>query len=464
MTKKALINIFNTDGIIDFVKGLSEQAEYNVVATDICYNYLIENGIQAEKFDGNNSVFDIYIINFESFKKFQNKEMATESVLQQVDNIGFSLLENAVKNFKQNIIITSPSQYKEVLYQIVSGDIDFDIKEKLLQEAIMLVCKIHSELLSVLSKNNEYIAIAEKKTIPLSQGENPYQNAGLYSGNNIDYDVFSNEALTFNNILDVNLATAIASEFYDVNCAVITRHGLLCAAALGSDLENAFNKAIDCDPLSVSGAVVAFTQKISESFAQMLISMRVKIVIAPNFDEKSLELFQMNNIKVIKINTPLKDYKKYLGKEILITPFGLISQDANSIELEKNSFNLLTKKKPTTEMVEDMVFGWKVAKYTRSKSAVVVKDLRTTGISQGQNNIVEAVDIALNKACENSKDAVLIVDSAINTVDVINDAVQGRISGIIYPGSKMKVKEITSAADKYDLVMIKTGITQFRNK
>ena len=460
MAKRALINIFNTDGIIDFAKSLTEKAGFSVTATEKARKFLAENGIQTEEFDWNNADFDVYVINFDTFDKYQNKDMELQTILNQIDNIGFSLLEKAVKNFEKSIILTNPNQYKSVLSEIISGDISS--KENLLKEAIMLNCQIHSSLLNVLNNENQYLSLTANKATDLLHGENPYQKASLYAHKTVSYDIISEDALSYNDLTDINLATAIAAEFYDVSAAILTKLGLTCAAALGSDAESAFNKAIDCDPISVFGSAAAFTRPIDEKFAKTLSTMKLKIISAPDFSTQATEILQSVGTKLIKINTPLKDFKKYLNNEIKVTPFGILSQQANTMDLLKDSFKLVTKKKPTTEIIEDMVFGWKVAKYTRSKSALVVKDLKTTGISQGQTNLIEAIDIALDKACEKSKDAILVTDGEINTIEAIQDSAQGRIAGIICAGCGSKKAEITALADKYEITMITTGLKQYK--
>lgn len=461
MAKRALINIFNTDGIIDFAKALTEKAGFSIVATEKTRNFLAENGIQTEEFNWDNVNFDIYIINFETFDKYQTKDMELQTILNQIDNVGFSLLEKAVKNFENSIILTNPNQYEEILPQIISDEILS--KETLLKEAVMLNCRIHLSLLNVLDNENQYLSLAESKTYNLLHGENPYQKAFLYShSKNISYDILTENTLSYDDITNINLATSIAAEFYDVSATVLTKSGLVCSAALGSDVESAFNKAIDCDPISVFGSSAAFTKAIDEKFAKTLSTMKLKIISAPDFSTQAIEILQVVGTKLIKINTPLKDFKKYLNNEIKITPFGILSQQANTMDLLKDSFKLVTKKKPTTEIIEDMVFGWKVAKFARSKSATVVKDLKTTGISQGQTNLIEAIDIALDKACEKSKDAILVTDGEINTIEAIQDAAQGRIAGIICAGCGNKKTEITALADKYEITMITTGLKQYK--
>ena len=115
-------------------------------------------------------------------------------------------------------------------------------------------------------------------------------------------------------------------------------------------------------------------------------------------------------------------------------------------------------------MVEDMIFAWKVSKHTRSNSAVIVKNLKTVGLCQGETARVDAIEKALDRACENSKDAILATDGFISSTNCIQAAVQGRIAAVIQPGGSLKDKEIIKMADKYDLIMIQTGIRQFRNQ
>lgn len=463
MSKKVLINVYNNDGIVEFAKNLTEKSGYDIYATEKSFEFLTANGLCVEKFNWQCSDFDVVVCNFYPLEKYMNKDMDEEEVLSRFDSEGLSIVQKFAKKYKETIVIVSPSQYDTILETINNDAVTENLKKELAEKALLQVCKLNSTLLNILDTENDYINVNEEKSEELAYGENPHQKAALFSGDTISYEVIANRALTANNILDINLAAQMVSEFYDVSAVVITRHAMPCAVALGSSLEMAYQKAVDCDPIGAFGGVVAFSQKVDVKLAKTLSSLLFEVVIAPDFEEEAVEILKECNLKLVKIFTPLKDFKAYLKNQIIVTPFGTVVQEPNTAELNTNSFKVVTNKKPTTEQVEDMVFGWKVSKYTRSNSAIVVKDLKTVGISQGQTNRIEAVDIALDKACENSKDAVLVTDGAIRTKDVILDAAQARIAAILQPAGVKKDKEIFDTADKYELTMVRTLLREFKH-
>ncbi len=256
----------------------------------------------------------------------------------------------------------------------------------------------------------------------------------------------------------------IAAEFYDVNAAVIIKHTNPCGVALGKTLKEAWEKALDCDPLSAFGGIVAFTGKVDLEIAKLLTAMFLEVVIAPDFtDEAVEELKKKKNLRVVKLETPLVEYLKFTQKEIRLTPFGALVQDKDSKELDPETFKTVTKEKPTQEMIEDMVFAFKVAKHLKSNAIVIAKDLRTLGLCGGQTSRVGAVEIALMRVCDSAKGAVLASDGFFPAIDNIEVAAQERIAGIIQPGGSIKDKDVISAADKFGIVMVTTGIRHFRH-
>ena len=198
--------------------------------------------------------------------------------------------------------------------------------------------------------------------------------------------------------------------------------------------------------------------------AKHINSMAVKVVIAPDFEEEALKLLRTNLfLKIVKLNTPLKHFKSYMHKIVKITPFGTLVQDFNKSELSAQSFRIVTKNKPTKEQIEDGVFAWKVSKYARTNSIVIANNFKTVAVSQGHLNPVAGVEHALNTACDTSKDAVMVLDNTLPTVDGIYAAAQGRISLIIQPGGSAKDSEIIALANKYNIAMIMTGVKNSRS-
>ncbi len=304
-----------------------------------------------------------------------------------------------------------------------------------------------------------------EKLQDLKYGENPHQSAALYRyGKMMDFDLLKGENLTYNNIIDINTAVGVVSEFYDVAACAVVKHGMPCGAALGKKIDEAYLKALDSDPVSALDGTTAFSQTITESIARQAVKMRHKVIAAPDFTDEAMQILKKDEkLKLIKLNTPLRLFKALSNEEIRITPFGTIIQQPDEKELEKDSFKVVTKKKPDADMVENMVFAWKVAKYVKSNGIVIAKDFKTVAICGGQTSRIDAVEIALDKACDNAKDAVIASDGFLPAIDNIQFAAQNRISGLIQPGGSIRDKEVIETADKYDMVMITTGIRHLKH-
>ena len=223
-------------------------------------------------------------------------------------------------------------------------------------------------------------------------------------------------------------------------------------------------KAFDADPVSAFGGIIAFSRTVDEEIAKHASSIFLEVLVAPDYTEEALNLLtKKKNLRIIKLNTPLRVYKNLINKEIKITPFGTLMQDVDNKELDKDTFKVVTKNKPTTEMIEDMVFAWKVAKHVKSNAIVIAKDFKTLGICGGQTSRIDAMETALNKACDGAKDAVAASDGFFPAIDNIQAAAQCRIAGIIQPGGSIKDNDVIEQADKYNIVIVTTGVRHFKH-
>ena len=157
------------------------------------------------------------------------------------------------------------------------------------------------------------------------------------------------------------------------------KHTTPCGVALGKTLNEAYLKAFDSDPVSAFGGIIAFSRTVDEEIAKHASSIFLEVLVAPDYTAEALKLLtKKKNLRIIKLNTPLRVYKNLINKEIKITPFGTLVQDVDNKELDKDTFKVVTKNKPTTEMIEDMVFAWKVAKHVKSNAIVIAKDFKTS--------------------------------------------------------------------------------------
>ena len=511
MTKRALISVYNKDKLVEFAQTLTDKYGWEIVATGSTFDLLKENNILAKEIseitgrrqlingkvktlypdvfagilaDLNNEtekqdiekneikLFDMVVVNFYPFEEAAQKESDEQELTNTIDIGGPSMLRAAAKNNKRVLAVSSPEQYKEVLDDLKehNGETSLKLRReyalKVFEKTLDFDTKILHELSNRFEEDTDnYFSLNLKKSKNLRYGENPHQSASIYYTNNtIDYEILNGKELSYNNILDVTANTNILSEFYDVCGCVIIKHNTPCGVALGKDIIEAWKKALDCDPLSAFGGIVGFTQVVNEELAKQLTAMFLEVVIAPDYTPKALEqLKTKKNLRVIKLNTSLEEYKNHINEEIRITPFGTLVQSADKGELDKDNFKVVTKLKPTPEMVEDMIFAWKIAKHAKSNAIVIAKDFKTLGIGQGQTSRVDAFEIALNKACAGSKDAVAASDGFFPAIDNIHVAAQGRIAAIIQPGGSIKDEEVIKTADKYNISMITTGIRHFRH-
>ena len=281
-------------------------------------------------------------------------------------------------------------------------------------------------------------------------GANSHQTASIEKNEKmIDYS--SSKPLSFLDIMSIERGLNVISEFFDVNAVVTTSNTGICAVALGKSLEEAILSAIDGNPIDFLSSNVIVSAEVDSDVVKML--KNSNIIVAPKFTKNAIEFMETHDIGYVTINTPLKEYKKYLSNVVHTTPLGTLVQTPNLSELDKDTFKVISKVKPTVEQIEDAVFAWKIAKHAKSQAIVIAKDLKTSAIYQGlQGSFVE---YALNYSCEMAKESVMASDMPL-TVHDINAAVQNRIGLIIVPSAS---KEVIDAVDKYNVALITTGIT-----
>lgn len=499
MNRRAYISVYDKSGIEDFARNLVEKFDYEIFSTGSTLELLrkdgitvsdiadlsngsdiytdlakaVENGnitgilseddeevIKIDEFTQKN--FDMVVINLEPFEKVALTTDNIDEMMKKIDLINIALLRAGAKNYKEVTVICDKIDYYIALNANEFGRL------KLAAKALAITSSYDR---TVSSKISEYTGDEVHKSISLQKikeleyGENPHQRATIYKADDIvDYEVLFGNELSYNDVLNITEVTNIVSEFYDVNAVAIARHDIPCGVALGRTIYDAYTKAFDCDPISCFYGTFGFSKPVDADVAKHINSMSVSAIIAPDYDKEALEILKENTeVKIVKLNIPLKEYRKATSEEVTVTPFGTLIQDSNTSELDKDLFKVVTKTKPTAEQIEDAIFAWKVVKHAKTNAAIVVRDFKTVGISQGNANSIEAIESALNFACDNSKGAVIASDDAIPAEDCIYAAAQSRISLIIQPGGSVKDQKLIQICDEFGVSMITTGIRNFRH-
>jgi phosphoribosylaminoimidazolecarboxamide formyltransferase/IMP cyclohydrolase len=324
-----------------------------------------------------------------------------------------------------------------------------------------------------LQQQNEAVALPDAMTLPLSKitdlryGENPHQQAALYglAKRGVDFEYLHGKELSFNNILDMQAAWNIATEFTENAACVIVKHNNPCGVAMSTQsVEDAFQRALDTDPLSAFGGVVAFNQPVNEETAKRMKDIFLEVIIAPDFEPEAFDILSTKkNLRLVKRELPELKVGQTDYKQVADDLFLVQTVDEKKMGQSNQLFKVATDKKPSDAQLEDMVFAWKIVKHVKSNAIVLAKNGKTVGIGGGQTSRIGALENALKLACDEAKDAVLASDGFLPHEDNIYAAAHARVGAIIQPGGSVKDPDVIKLANQYNIAMITTGVREFRH-
>lgn len=509
--KRALISVFDKEGIVEFASELKKLG-WEIISTGGTSRALQSAGIEIieveditkfpEILDGRVKTLNPYIHggllyrrddeahvktiedmkidpidmvvnNLYPFEETIKKSGVThEEIIENIDIGGPSMIRAAAKNYKDVTVIVDPSDYEKVLNELKSeGKTTFKTRQYLARKVFNYTA-YYDTLISNYFNEIEEVVFPEKLTLAykskeeLRYGENPHQRAAFYKevgkkeGTLAGAIQLHGKELSFNNINDANGCIEALKEF-DEPTVVAVKHANPCGVGSGRDILEAYEKAYECDKISIFGGIIAANREIDEKVAEKINEIFIEIVMAPSFTEKALEvLTRKKNIRILQIDNIIdKKYKELDIKKVL---GGLLIQDKDSILLDKE-LQIVTKKQPTDEEMEDLLFAWKAAKSVKSNGVVIAKAQATIGIGLGEVNRVWAVQNAIERAGEKVKGAVLASDGFFPFKDSIELLASAGVTAIIQPGGSLKDSEVIEEADKNGITMIITGIRHFKH-
>lgn len=420
--------------------------------------------------------FDLVIVNLYPFKETVSKTKNLAKIIEEIDIGGVALLRAGAKNFERVAVVCHPSQYEALSQELLSsnGVVSNKTRQELAIEAFSLTAGYDSLISNFFwekfsgGKFAKNFTPTFEKVFDLRYGENYQQKAALYrdpiqAEPSLAYaNVLQGKEMSFNNYLDAEAAIECVKEFTKP-ASCIVKHTNACGAAQGEALEKAFSDAFDSDQKSAFGGIIALNRKCDLATAKKIISFFNEVVAAPTFEKEALEvLSQKKNLRIIEVPglgtqeaKPVLDYKKIVG--------GLLVQERNVSKLSSKQLKFVTKKKPSKQELESMLFAWAVSKHVKSNAIVVAQGTRTIGISGGQTSRIDAVKISLEKAGGKAKGAVLASDGFFPFPDSIEMASRAGISCIIQPGGSMKDNDVIAKADELGLTMVFTGQRNFKH-
>lgn len=462
---------------------------------------------------------DMVVINLYPFEQtVARDDIKLEEAIEQIDIGGPSMIRSAAKNYRDVAVVTSPDLYRQIRTELIldDGSLTLATREQLARLAFMRTAFYDSAIFPYLSANLEgaqntkmfppvpeiiermstYMNLfstamkslhgdeltrgeddkfPEREQLSLNKisdlryGENPHQAAALYEvgargGANISTGVATAEQLggkemSFNNYVDADAAWQLVRDFDETACAII-KHTNPAGAAIGANAEEAYRRALACDPISAFGGIVAFNSPVDVAAAQAVLEIFVEVVIAPDFDEAAIKvLAAKKNLRVLRsaksADTNGFEYKQISG--------GMLVQERDTHKLTRDALKFVTKRTPSEKEIADLLFAWTVCKHTKSNAIVYARDNQTVGVGAGQMSRVDSVKIGAARAQLPVAGSVLASDAFFPFRDGLDEAAKHGITAVIQPGGSVRDEEVIAAANEHNLAMVFTGVRHFKH-
>ena len=502
MKKRALISVFDKDGVLDFAKFLVSK-DVEIISTGGTYRYLKENAIDVieinevtnfpEMLDGRVKTLhplvhagilairdneehmntlkersihtiDYVIVNLYPFFEKVKEDLTFEEKVEFIDIGGPTMLRAAAKNFQDVVVVSNKDDYARVIEEInENGEVSYKFKKKLAGKVFNLMSAYDAAISNFMLSDDdeeypEYLSVSYKKMQNLRYGENSHQTAAVYASTMIDgamntFETLNGKELSYNNFKDVDIAWKCANEFDEPACCAL-KHNTPCGVAVGNDVYEAYMKAYEVDPTSIFGGIIGFNRKVDKKAAEEMVKIFLEVIAAPDYDDDALEILKTKkNLRVLKFhNTPKAE--KYM-----VTVDGAILVQEEDKKLI-DEIKVVTEKTPTDEEMKDLLFGMKVVKYVKSNAIVTANNGVAVGIGGGQVNRIWPTEDALKRG----KGATILASDAFFPFrDVVDEAAKYGIKAIVQPGGSMRDQESIDACNEHGIAMVFTGYRHFKH-
>jgi phosphoribosylaminoimidazolecarboxamide formyltransferase/IMP cyclohydrolase len=527
--KRALLSVSDKSGLVEFARGLARQG-IELVSTGGTYRTLreakvpvreisehtgfpemmdgrvktlhprVHGGILALREDASHQAsmrehgiepIDLVVVNLYPFEAtVARADVAREEAVEQIDIGGPSMVRSAAKNHRHVGIVTDPADYGRVLEALQSGDGDLgpDLRRELALKAFATTARYDAAIARWLFESEradgktqarfpETAALVGRRVLELRYGENPHQAAAFYATPHAGPGapepslatarVRNGKALSYNNLVDLDAALALAKEFEAPFVAVL-KHNNPCGAAAAATVAQALEQAWAGDPLSAFGSVLAFTRAVDAACANLLIDGNrfVEAILAPEFEPEAFELLTCKpkwgkSVRLLACG-PIGPHSRPAGSlEAKHLVGGFLLQDRD-LSIEGDG-EVPTRAKPTADQKAALLFANRIAKHVKSNAIVLAVGTQVVGVGAGQMSRVDAVRLAAHKAGERARGAVLASDAFFPFPDGVEAAIDAGVTAILQPGGSVRDADVVAACDARGVPMLFTGARHFRH-
>jgi phosphoribosylaminoimidazolecarboxamide formyltransferase/IMP cyclohydrolase len=506
---RALIAVFDKDGVVDLARGLSElgvelvssggtaatiaAADIDVTPVEAVTGFpemldgrvktlhpRIHAGILADRrkpehgsqlAEHDIEPIDLVVVNLYPFRETVASGAGEDDVIEKIDIGGPAMVRAAAKNFASVAVVVSPSRYGEVLDAIGNeGGLSIEMRRALAVEAFAHTAAYDAAVAGWFAKGDAampaFVGLAFDKVTDLRYGENPHQHGALYRASGGPGVLGGAEVLvegkemSFNNWLDVDAAITLAADLEPLGpAAVIVKHNNPCGAAVRDTLASSYASAFESDTVSAFGGIVAFGREADEDAARAMAEVFTEVVVAPSFTAAALGVFaQRKSLRVIRAPLPEPG-----GLDVRVLPGGALVQDADAAPESAADLEVVSTRRPTEDEWHDLRFAWIVSMRVKSNAIVFARDLATVGVGAGQMSRVDASVLAVRKAGDRAKGSVMASDAFFPFPDAVEVAADAGVTAVIHPGGSIRDDEVLAVAEDRGMAVVVTGRRHFRH-
>jgi phosphoribosylaminoimidazolecarboxamide formyltransferase/IMP cyclohydrolase len=426
---------------------------------------------------------DLVVVNLYPFSATAKKAGVTPGeLIEHIDIGGPAMVRSAAKNFESVAVVTDPSDYASVATELASSrELSLETRLELARKAFARTARYDGEIAMELERlsadgavhlaeaprlpKRMHLSLARRQT--MRYGENPHQGAALYipAGGAAEglagAKQLQGKELSYNNLVDLDAAWALAQEFTRP-AAIIVKHNNPCGAAEQENLLEAYQRALDCDPVSAFGGVLAFNRRMDAAAAEEVAKLFVECIVAPGYDAAAQEKFaSKKNLRLVAMGLAAPaalELKRISG--------GVLVQEPDRHALAESDLKVVTERAPSAAEKRALLFAWKVCKHVKSNAIVFAGEGQTLGIGAGQMSRVDSVKLAVMKAASAKlplAGSVVASDAFFPFADGVEEAGKAGATAVIQPGGSVRDAEAIAAANRLGMAMVFTGIRHFRH-
>ena len=514
---RALLSVANRTGIAAFARDLRELG-VEIVATDGTREHLASEGVdvgsvsdltqvpplaggqvktfhpavyagilarrdvpaQLEELAAHDlELIDLVVVNVKPFApEVGARLVGLDEAIEMIDVGGAALLSAAARNAAGVTAIADPAHYATVIAEIKRlGHVSPEVRARLAAEAFSTVAAYYAEIAAYLNQiaGNVFpsrLAVVLEKVDELRYGENPHQRAAFYretthrSATLADATQLQGDRPSFNNLLDLDAAYRIAMD-YTAPTVAIVKHTDPVGLASHDELVEAYRHALETDPVASFGGIVGVNRELDGATAREIAANSYEAVVAPGFSQAALGILRgKSGLELLAVPPDPTDGMRDYGiatLDLKRVAGGLLLESLDDLALDRGQLQVVTQRRPTLEELTDLLFAWRAVRHVRSNAIVLARNATTVGIGAGQASRQVSVDIALRRAGDRAKTAVMASDAYFPFPDGIQLAAGAGVTAIIQPGGSIRDEMAIEVADRHHLAMVFTGRRHFRH-